>query len=313
MGVVGAFFHAVRVFFEHLAAVQWQALLLAVTCHLAKLVLRARAWRSIVAAAYPEATVKRRSVFGSYVAGVGVNAIIPARSGDFVKLYLLKHRVEGTTYPTLGATLLVETLFDFFVASAFLLWALQRGVLPGPDVLPDLPSIDWSIAARHPTEAAIVAGVLVVALLLAFVWATRHVRAFRRRVAQGFTILRDRRRYLRQVVLVQAIGWVLRIAAIFFFLRAFNVPATLENALLVQVVQSLATILPFTPGGAGTEQGLIVYIFRGELSTTTLLSFSVGMTITLIVVNVLLGFAAILLMLKTLRWRRVVVPEEEPA
>ncbi len=37
------------------------------------------------------------------------------------------------------------------------------------------------------------------------------------------------------------------------------------------------------------------------------------MTITIIVVNVLLGFAAILLMLRTLRWRRVVVPEEEPA
>jgi uncharacterized membrane protein YbhN (UPF0104 family) len=310
---MGEFFHAVRVFFEHLAAVQWSALGVACSCHVARLAIRARAWRAIVKAAYPDARIPRRSVLGAYVAGVGVNAVTPARGGDVVKLYLLKNRVQGATYPTLASTLIVETLFDFFVASILLLWVLQRGVLPSLDVLPHLPSIDWAIAARHPTGAAIVAGALALVLLVLAAWLSRRVVAFKRRVTQGFAILRDPGRYLRQVVAWQAAGWVLRFTAIYWFLKAFDIPATVENAFLVQVVQSLATLLPFTPGGAGTEQGLLVYIFRGEVPATDLLSFSVGMTITLVVTNLLVGSAAILLMLRTLRWRRVAVPREQSA
>lgn len=310
---MGEFFHAVRVFFEHLAAVQWEALGVAAACHVARLAVRARAWRAIVKAAYPNTRVPRRSVFGAYVAGVGVNAVTPARGGDVVKVYLLKQRVEGSTYPTLGSTLVVETVFDFAVASLIFLWALQQGVLPSLEVLPDLPSIDWSIAARHPTTSLIVGGCAAVLLLILGVWLSGRVVAFKRRVAQGFSILREPRRYAREVVPWQAASWVLRLAAIYWFLTAFGIPATVENAFLVQVVQSLATLLPFTPAGAGTEQGLIVYIFRDEVSTTELLSFSVGMTITLIVLNVLLGAAAILLMLRTLRWKRVVVPKERLA
>ena len=62
----------------------------------------------------------------------------------------------------------------------------------------------------------------------------------------------------------QAISWVFRIASLYFFLKAFGVHATIHNALLAQVVDSLATLFPATPGGAGTKQGLIVYLFRGQ-------------------------------------------------
>jgi len=310
---VQEFFDAVRVFFEQLAAVEWNFLLVAVACHVARLWIRARAWRAIVASAYPEVRVPRRSVFGAYVAGVGVNAVMPARGGDFVKVYLLKRRVEGATYPTLASTLLVETLFDMVVASALLLWAIQQGVLPGLGVLPELPTIDWSIVARHPRAAVVVAGAMFLAGLIGGIWLSRHVFAFKRRIAQGFAILGEPRRYLRQVMVRQAASWVLRITGIYFFLRAFDISATVENALLVQVVQSLATVLPFTPSGAGTEQGLIVYIFSGKEPATALLSFSVGMTITLIVVNVLLGLGAILLMQRTLRWRQAAREDRDAA
>jgi uncharacterized membrane protein YbhN (UPF0104 family) len=82
-------------------------------------------------------------------------------------------------------------------------------------------------------------------------------------------------------------------------------PATLHTALLVQVTQSLSTLVPLTPGGIGTEQGLVVYIFAGKAAKAAVLSFSVGMKITLMSVNIVIGFAAIAVMLRTLRWRRV--------
>ena len=34
-----------------------------------------------------------RHVFGAYVVGVGINSVAPARGGDVVKLYLIKHRI----------------------------------------------------------------------------------------------------------------------------------------------------------------------------------------------------------------------------
>jgi uncharacterized membrane protein YbhN (UPF0104 family) len=82
----------------------------------------------------------------------------------------------------------------------------------------------------------------------------------------------------------------------------------------VLVVQSLATLFPFTPGGVGTQQGLLVYVFRGEsISKTSLLSFSIGMQVATAVLSALLGFASILLMLRTLRWRKLVVADEQRA
>src|SRR3954453_8176114 len=104
---MGAFFHAVGVFFHHLAEVSWAALGLALLCHVIKLVFRARAWQNILRASYPETRLKFRSAFGAYVAGVGVNSVLPARGGDLIKLYLVRRRMEGATYPTLGATLVV--------------------------------------------------------------------------------------------------------------------------------------------------------------------------------------------------------------
>ena len=300
---MNTFVDAVETFFHQLAAVKWQALAIAVALHVARISVRTIAWRNILRAAFPGKRVPRRTVFGAYVAGVAVNSIIPARGGDVLRAVLLRRRVAGANYPTIAATLIVETLFDTVVGLAFLLWALQLGVLPTFDVLDRLPSIDWSWPARHPLAFSIVACLVAIVVVAATVRAARHVRGFRHRVAQGFTILRTPWRYLRQVVLWQALSWVLRIASILWFLEAFGLARRLHDAFLVQVVQSLSTLLPFTPGGAGTQQGFLVYVFRGHTSTSSVLSFSVGMNIALTVANVIVGFAAIALMLKTLRWR----------
>src|SRR3954451_13847362 len=115
---MGAFFHAVAVFFHHLAEVSWAALGIALLCHVIRLLFRARAWQNIIAASYPGNRLKFRSAAGACIAGVGVNSIAPARGGDLVKLYLDKHRVEKETYPTLASSLVVETIFDFVVAGA---------------------------------------------------------------------------------------------------------------------------------------------------------------------------------------------------
>ena len=300
--------HAISVFFGHLAAVHWQWLGLAAAAQVCKLVAVSRAWRNIVAAAYPDARVRWRQLFGAYVAGTGVNALIPARGGDAVKLFLAKRRVAGATYTTLVSTVLLQTLFDMVVASCFVVWALASGLLPGVHVLPHLPSLDYGWAFRHPK-----AGLILFVLLLLFggllaAWVVERVEDFGERVARGFSAFRDRDYYFLRVVPWQIADWLLRLTTVFCFLRAFGIPATVHNALLVQVSQSLATIFPFSPAGIGTEQALLLYIFgkAQAASRSALLSFSVGMRVTLIIVNAALGFTAILLMLRTLKFREAV-------
>jgi len=304
--VIHSVLHAIWVFFHHLAAVEWKWLAIGILCHLCKLLAVSRAWRNIIQAAYPDRRVRWHQMFGSYVAGTGVNALIPARGGDVVRLFLAKRRVEGSTYTTLVSTSLLQTLFDMLVASCFILWAVTQHVLPGLDVLrsPSLPALDYGWAFRHPTAGLILFGLLLLFGTALIAWVAERVEQFKAKVAQGFAAVRDRSYYLRRVVLWQVVDWSLRLATVFFFLRAFGIPATLRNALLVQVSQSLATIFPVSPAGIGTEQALLLYIFRNVTSKSMALSFSVGMRVTLIVVNAVVGFTAILLMTGTLRVRR---------
>jgi uncharacterized membrane protein YbhN (UPF0104 family) len=307
---------AAGTFFQHLADVHWLPLGIALSFHVIRLLSRVPAWRNIIRAAYPEVKIPRRTVLGAYLAAVGVNAVVPARGGDLLRLYLIRNRVEETSYPTLGATVIVETLFDSVVAGGILIWALTIGVLPGLDVLPHLPQVDWSWPLRHKREAAIIGAVWLAVLILFVVIAIKRVRKFKEHLRQGFAILGNRWRFLSQVVTWQAASWGFRLASVYFFLEAFRVPSTLHNAVLVLVVQSLSTLFPFTPGGVGTQQGLLVYVFDRAgtgIAGTLLLSFSVGVYVATTILNVLLGFGALFLMLGTLRWRRVVVPEEEKA
>jgi uncharacterized membrane protein YbhN (UPF0104 family) len=315
---VGAFLHAVAVFFHHLTDIRWSAFGLAIACHVIKLLFRSRAWQNIVRASYPASRLKYRTALGAYDAGVGVKSVLPARGGDVVKVYLVKHRTEGSTYPTLASTLVVETIFDFFVAGGLLIWALSIGVLPAHQVYARIPTVDWKFFLLHERATLIGLAVLAGAAVLGFFWVRLHVEKFWSRVRLGFAILKDGRRFTQGVLVPQAISWVFRVASLYFFLQAFGVHASIHNALLALVVDSLATLFPATPGGAGTKQGLIVFLFRGQaISRSLLLAFSVGANIAITVVNLLLGFIAIGLMARTLSFKnlrqRSRAEQEQPA
>src|SRR3954471_7450278 len=135
--------HDIRVFFHHLADVGWPYLGAALLCQFVKLGCVSRAWRNIIAAAYPESVVRWRSVWGAILARVGVNAIVPARGGDAVGLFIVKRRVEGSTYPTLASSLVALTVFDSVVALSFIVYALAAGELPGSSVLGRLDAFDY--------------------------------------------------------------------------------------------------------------------------------------------------------------------------
>lgn len=293
-----SFVAALEAFWSHLTAVDWTLLVAAAGLIVLNLALRSRGWQGVLRAALPGQRVRYRNAFGAYCGGVAVNAIIPARAGDLVKVLLLRRAVPEAPYPTIIASLLTETVFDMFVAGTLIIWALSSGALPGVR-LPELPAFDLSLAFSHPWITLVVAVALVlVALLVA-----GRVRRFWETFGQGLVILTQPGRYLRTVVVWQALGWGCRVGAAFLFLGAFGLPQSLHNALLVMVATSLGGLFPATPGGVGPKQALLVMLLAAEASRSSVLAFSAGMELTIVVVNLLLGMLCIGLIMRSLSLR----------
>ncbi len=300
MDSLRGFWDASEAFLESLASVNVGALVLALGFHFCNLLLRTRAWTNILRAAYPGERVRWFDIFGSYAVGVGLNGFVPARGGDVLKVFLAHSRIRGSTYPTIGSSLVAETVFDSVMAALLITWAWQIGVADG---LPGSGLFEFSWLTNHPqlvlTTMIIVAGIAAAALIIY----GHRVRAFWDRVSQGLTILRDRRRYFRTVASLQATGWVCRVLTAVYFLRAFHVEATLKNALLVIVIGSLATGMPLTPGGLGPKQALTVAVLGTEGTRSTVLAFSIGMEATILAFNLLLSVLCLSVMMRGVRLR----------
>jgi uncharacterized membrane protein YbhN (UPF0104 family) len=305
-----AFANGAEAFFENLSAIDWSAFGMALLFLLGMQLARAWAWRNVLRAAYPEVEISFLRLSAAYLAGAGINAIIPARAGDVTKVFLVKRQIPGSSYPAVTSSFLVQTVFDTTVGVLVLLYAITQGLLPRPPRLPNLPAFELSFWAENPQLFAVTVALTLLAIAIAIFVLAHRVRLFWERVKQGVTILTRPRRYLREVAAWQGIGWLCRFAAFWFFLEAFGIGGSLANVLLVMSVQAIANVVPFTPGGAGAQQALLVATLHGP-SRAVVLSFSVGTQIAMAAWSVVLGFAAMALVFRTTDWRGLIEQAEE--
>ncbi len=306
------FFNRVAEFFRHLSEVHWTPFMIALGCLLGMQIARAWAWRNVLRAAYPGRKIAFLPLSAAYLAGAGINAVIPAHAGDVTKVFLVKRQIPDSSYPAVTSSFLVQTVFDTSIGILVLLYAITQGLLPPLPQIPHLPAFELSYWADHPQQWAIVTGIVVLLLAIGTIWLGHHVRRFWQRVRQGAIVLTQPRRYLREVAAWQGVGWLFRFAAFWFFLEAFGIPGTIGNVLLVMSVQAIANVIPFTPGGAGAQQALLVATLPGP-SRAAVLSFSVGTQIAMAAWSVFLGFAAILLVFRTTDWRGLMRQAQEDA
>ncbi len=290
---ISSFFDAVGSFFDSLSRVGWISLLIGAVAFVVYLTLRSRAFYNTLCAAYPSERVQFRRVWGAYIAAYGFNNVIPARGGDVIKLFLVKRSIPHATYPAVGAAICVEAIFDAFMAIFILGFAFTQGVFPKPPDFAKLNAFDLSFFAGHLRFTLFALTFLTIAMLVGFAVLSQRVRAFWARVRQGLTILFDRRRYLREVFAWQLAGWCFRFTAFWFLLDAFNVGGSVRNVLLVLGVNAVAAVVPFTPGGAGVQQALLVKVFSGAASGATVAAYSVGQQIVIAATTLAVGFGAL--------------------
>jgi uncharacterized membrane protein YbhN (UPF0104 family) len=237
--------------------------------------------------------------------GAGMNGILPARGGDALKIVLAKRSVERSSYPAIISSFAVLSPFDIAIGILVLLYAITQGLLPRAPRLPHLPAFEITFWAAHPEVLMLtltVIGIGVVALVAVL---ARHVESFWQRVKQGLAIFREPVRYLREVVAWQMVGWLCRFASFWLFLEAFHVGGSVENVLLVMSVQAISGALPFTPGGAGAQQALLVATLGGA-SHAVILAYSVGQQLAVTAWSVLLAFAALFYVFRVSDWRTLV-------
>jgi len=219
--------------------------------HLVADVVRNGGWLGVIRAASPaHRDVRLRDVQAAAFAGGGVSCVVPARGGDVVKVALIRRRVPGARVPTLVATFVPETLFEFLVGFVLLGWALSQGYLP-VDVVTDA-------LGSHPALAGAIAAGACAGLCAACVVLRRRAAGIYADLVAGFGILRRPQAFVARVASWQIAGRVIRLGAIACCLSACRLPGGAGAAALAMAVDG-GTRVHFAPATAGLRVGLLVY------------------------------------------------------
>jgi hypothetical protein len=275
--------HALELLLHRAASVNpWLAALGCVLYVVAQAV-RPRGWHTILRAAYPDAKeLKPRHTMAAYLAGAGLNGVIPARGGDIVKLWLLHRRIPNARYPTLAATFVPETLFETLFGFGLVVWALSRGFLPVPTSSGELPHVDVTLVIEHPVLSVCAVAVGVLASWALYRALRRRVSDLASRLRQGVAILRTPRRFVTGVASWQALGRLIRLGSLAAFMEAFHLPVTPSTVVLVMAAQGGGRILPLAPASAGLRLAMLSYGFvettghAVDIAAITTFTFGVG-------------------------------------
>jgi uncharacterized membrane protein YbhN (UPF0104 family) len=276
--------HALELLLQRAASVNPYLAALGIVLYVVAQAVRTRGWHTILQAAYPDAgdDLRARHTMAAYLAGAGLNGIIPARGGDIVKLWLLHRRIGGSRYPTLAATFLPETLFETFFGFALVIWALSRGFLPVPTASGEMPHVDVTLLIEHPILCTL--GLL--ALSGAGYGLYRLLRArivdLAARLRQGVAIFGQPWRFITGVAGWQALARVIRLGSLAAFMQAFSLPVTVSTVVLVMAAQGGGRIIPLAPASAGLRLAMLSYGFvevtghAVDIAAITTFTFGVG-------------------------------------
>jgi glycosyltransferase 2 family protein len=184
-------------------------------------------------------------------AGYFGNNVLPARAGDFARVYVLQ---RDSGYPASFAfgTVLLERAAD----TGFL-------VLLALGSCPTLLQ-EYLTCRVKDLWLLMLAGLLFLVAAWSFRgvrsrvlgWVSRSKDALKSLVVKS---ARERRRCLAKVALLTAVIWFLCAAILWLNLRAAGIRLPIHAVLTVIAISNLGLIVPSAPGGIGTYECLVVY------------------------------------------------------
>ncbi len=274
--------HAASLILRDTAQVNPWLLLLGTALYVCSQAIRTRGWHTIIKAAYPGSDLRPRHTMTAYLAGSGLNAVIPARGGDVVKLALVRRRIDDSSFATLAGTFVPETAFETLFGTALVIWALSQGFLPVPTSSGEVPAIDVTFVIRHPLMSAAVAAALIGVFVVVGRTLRRGATTLLQRFRVGLAIFGTPQRFVTGVASWQALARVVRLGSLAAFMGAFALPVTVTTVVLVMAAQGGGRIIPLAPASAGLRLAMLSYGFvettgqAVDIAQITAFTFGVG-------------------------------------
>lgn len=262
-------------------------LLLALTLKTAESALIAVGWRNILRAAYPSSPLGFKTAWGASQGGTAINAVTPAQAGTAAMVGIFRARIPGSSVTGIASATAVQSLFFTGVS---VLIVIAVAIFRPRTVSKGSPSDETGgFFADNGPLIALLAAVALAAFV--FLWPRLKPRLSRfwDRLKDGGAILRDPRRYVREVALPSAASYGCRIGVNVVFMAAFSIPITAFTVFLVASSHMLSGLFAITPGGVGQTQALDVATLRGHAPASDIAAFSITQDAILTVWNIVLG------------------------
>jgi glycosyltransferase 2 family protein len=294
------------------AAVRWEWVVAAIGLNLLSVLVRAFAWRTVIAQALPPPHPTFPTVFSAFSVGLFANAVLPGRVGELARVAVLTRRFPGRqgVWATLVGSVFAHRVFDLFPSLLLVVWVLATAKIPS-----------WAITSL--TALAVIGiGLFVVGIVMARRHPGEHtvLEAGLGPVKRVLTMARYGLAVMRSPVpaaialLFQCLGWVCQLFAVWTAMRAFHIYKPLPAAGLVLVLMNIATILPLWPGNVGLLQAAIALPLRQQYAVATARGFAFGFGLQLIEASVGVGVGLIFLAREGLSFAMLrVMPEATKA
>lgn len=277
----------------------WVALGSAALLQLFSGVLRVRAWFHVIRHSCEDASELRyRDVVLAHLGGIGWNAVLPARTGDGIKVALVDRRIPGRHLATVISTLVppavVEAGFTILLVAGLIATSL----------------VSMDVLTRTLPQAStvvLVAIVVCMGLIAAFVF-RRRLKRLAHDVRAGLAVLSHPRIMGSRILPWLAAGRVVRLLAFALVLTAAGVPFGLAPALALMALQGA------TPSAGAAATAARIAVLSAVLAGTgaahvpathvaEALTAAYGITS---VLNLVVSAAVIAWLLRTTSPRRVI-------
>jgi uncharacterized protein (TIRG00374 family) len=187
------------------------------------------------------------------------NLIIPARLGDIVRVFILKHEFN-TTYSEGVSSLVVERVFDIFTVA--LLGAL---------------SLFFVLNAPGWFKTLIIVTLAAGILFFAFLLLVGKFSSENKYIAIILNMLHEIKQASISIRSVTVLGtssiiiWLLDILVCYAVVRMFELQVPFALVVLAVVIGNLVKAVPLTPGGMGTYEAALAITFglAGGVSATS--------------------------------------------
>src|SRR4051794_34408521 len=283
----------------------WVLLGLALMC--LSMVMRAVAWRAILAAALPAARPRFRDAFQGTTIGVLMSATLPARLGEPSRALIVARRLgrPRENLPVVLGTVVSQTLLN--VLALVVLGAVMFatvGLFAGRQ-----QALLWYAAA--PVVA--LCAVLIAPALLRSGLPSRSARVGRflgdargalTRVRRGLVVFRSPR-LGSEAAAMQLGAWALQWVSCYVLMEALELDLDMGAAAAVLFAVNVTAVLPLTPSNLGVFQAACLAVLTGAYGVGAAEALGYGIILQAVEVATAVIMGAPALVKEGLSWREV--------